>query len=908
LSSNSRKVRASYRISSAGTLAASVLAILAAAADAQAVTEWDLPEQPLSKSLRAIAAQSESNILFDRKLVNEQQAAPLKTTASAEQALSQVLEGTGLTYRHLDDKTVTIQLASTDPMATTSGGYRMEGGRIRLAQATTSEPSTGEGRGRTLEGRSLIDIEEIIVTGTNIRGIENNTAPVMVLSREYIDATGYSTTSKLLESVTQNFALANQSGQATPGVTPTVEQGSSVNLRGVGEGTTLVLLNGRRLASGYRSAAVDISALPLSAIERVEILPDGASALYGSDAVGGVVNFILRNDFEGAETRVRAGAADGTDEYRVSQAVGNAWSSGNALVSVEYFTRDALASSDRDFVPASVTVGTLLPETDTYSAMLTGRQDLTGALSLFSDLLYSKRDIEGARRRILAESYESDNTQVAATLGVDWKVGADWQIQLSGSYAENDTEQVISAIPFMGLPLTTSLLDYTFDVQSAEVKADGTLFTLPGGNVRAAIGSAYRSESYQELARDRLTGVRTTSQDVDQDITSAYAEVYVPFFGEANAINGVRRLELSLAGRYDDYSTAGSSFDPQGGVMWEPVQGIRLRARYGTSYKAPNLVDYNVAFNSALGIAGFPLGATPANLLIVNGNAVETLRPQESETSSFGLELTPASITGLTVSVNYYKIRYTNFVATPANPLTLLADPATYAGLLINNPGLDQVNRFIGIGQLGQGFVPLNIDGTPNLNFNPADVDLIVDARRRNLSRLSTSGVDLSSEYSFAAGQGRIFLGLGGTYVLNRDQQVTVNAPEIDTADTLYNPPSWRARGFVSWQSQGWAANLFVNHVDAYVDNRVTIPPAQSRIDSLTTVDARLAYDFSNRFNSGFLSGFTVALSAQNLLDEDPPRVSVAVLPDGSTFDLGFDPINADPLGRLITLEFTKKW
>lgn len=135
MSTNSRKVRALSRLSPAGTLAASVLAILATSADAQAVTQWDLPGQSLAKSLRDIAAQSESNIIFDKRLVSGQQARPLKIKASAEEALSQVLEGTGLTYRQLDDKTVTIQLASTDPRATTSAAYNSDG-RIRLAQAS----------------------------------------------------------------------------------------------------------------------------------------------------------------------------------------------------------------------------------------------------------------------------------------------------------------------------------------------------------------------------------------------------------------------------------------------------------------------------------------------------------------------------------------------------------------------------------------------------------------------------------------------------------------------------------------------------------------------------------------------------------------------------------------------------
>ncbi|MBM0107285.1 TonB-dependent receptor [Steroidobacter sp. S1-65] len=900
MSTNSRKVRAVSRFSPAGTLAASVLAILATAADAQAVTQWDLPGQPLAKSLRDIAAQSESNIIFDKKLVSGQQARPLKIKASAEEALSQVLEGTGLTFRQLDDKTVTIQLASTDPMATTSAAYNSDG-RIRLAQAQTSPSGQGERQPRTIEGRTLLDIEEIIVTGTNIRGIENNTAPITVLSREYINATGYSTVSKLLESVTQNFALANQSGQVTPGVTVTREQGSSINLRGIGEGTTLVLLNGRRIAPGYRSAAVDISALPLSAIERVEILPDGASALYGSDAVGGVVNFILREDFEGAETRLRAGVADGVDEYRASQALGNAWESGNALVSVEYLQRDRLASADRDFIGANSLIDTLLPETEQYSAMFTGKQQIGSSLSVFADALYTRRDTEGTGRRTFAESVSNENDQIATTLGVDWSVAGDWNIQLSAGYNENTTDQVsnarVQAIPT--LPINVTVSEYSFDSQIAELKADGSLFSLPGGKVSMAIGAAYRTENYEETIR-RLPNTPLSAQDVDQDVTSAYGEVYVPLFSEANAVTGVQSLELSLAGRYDDYSTAGSSFDPQAGLMWEPVKGLRLRARYGTSYKAPNLVDYSLASNSALALAGNIPGLGPTRVLSVNGIAVDSLRPQESESSSFGLEFTPEGVAGLSVSLNYYKIRYTGLIANPGAVLTLLSDLNAFSDLLIFNPSVDQVNQFIAIGQLGQGFASL----IPN--FTPDQVDVIVDGRRRNLSVVSSNGIDLATEYNFNVGANRFFIGLGGTYVLNRDQQVTANSAEIDTADTIYNPPSYRARGFVTWQRQGVAANMFVNHVDSYVDNRATTPVANSKVDSLTTVDLRLSYDFSNKFSSGFLSGFSVALSAQNVLDEDPP--SVFITPTSSTFDLGFDPVNADPLGRLISLEFVKTW
>jgi outer membrane cobalamin receptor len=152
----------------------------------------------------------------------------------------------------------------------------------------------------------------------------------------------------------------------------------------------------------------------------VEVLTDGASAIYGSDAVGGVVNFILRDDFEGAETRLRAGYADGSNEYRGSQALGSAWDSGNALLSVEYYKRELLLASDRDFVPSNSFIGSLLPEDENYSAVFTGRQQLSGSVSLFADVLYTQRDsFNQAGRITLANEQPSvvDNPQANATLG-----------------------------------------------------------------------------------------------------------------------------------------------------------------------------------------------------------------------------------------------------------------------------------------------------------------------------------------------------------------------------------------------------------------------------------------------------------------------------------------------------------
>lgn len=882
------------KFSSASRIALSVLAILASAADAQAVTEWDLPEQPLANTLRDIAARTESNIIFDKKLVKGQSAPQLKTRATTEEALSKVLEGTGLIYRQLDDKTVTIQLASTDPASVTSMSSR-DDGRIRLAQAGTRAEQRAESN-----LPSVMLLEEIIVTGTNIRGIENTTVPVIVLDRAYIESSGISTTARLIESLPQNFATANQSALPSAAVSDARTQGSSVNLRGIGEGTTLVLINGRRTASGFFGSAVDISALPISAIERVEILSDGASALYGSDAVGGVVNFILRSDFEGAETRLRGGSADGADEYSASQMLGSAWESGNALFSVEYYKRDLLSVAERDFIQVGTggtLVGSLLPEDENYSAMFTGRQDLGSSVTVFADALYTFRDSFNTSGQVLQnQTYATENPQLTATLGVEWRLGKDWQIETSGTYANYDNEQISTNNTLANFPTRS---DVEFNIQAGRIKADGSLFAIPGGDVRAAIGGDYRKETFESTSVNSLGANLIVPVDIDQDVSSAFGELFIPIVGKDNTIPGVNRLEVSLAARYDDYSNFGSSFDPKYGIAWEPLGGVRLRASYGTSYVAPRLLDYNLATTRVLGVvqADPALGPTGrSSQIVLLGTDVATLQPQESDNLSLGLEFTPVGMPGFEAAINYYDIEYTDRIANPPGAAVILGNPAVYGSLFIRNPSAAQIAEAIRIGQLGGN--PM----TRGAGYNPNAVAAIVDQRRRNLSATNTSGVDISTRYAFTAAGNKFSVGLAGTYVLNLEQQVIDGTPQLDTVDTYANPPHWRARGSFGWQRGGLATNLFVNHTDSYLDNRVAATPAT--IDAYTTVDVRLSYDFSAVFADGVFSGMTVALGALNVADEDPPRTRVIT---GAT-DLGFDPANASPLGRLISIELTKTW
>jgi iron complex outermembrane recepter protein len=199
-------------------------------------------------------------------------------------------------------------------------------------------------------------VEKVEVTGSNIKRIDTETAsPIQVVTREQIERSGATTITELLRSVPSSNAGSlsdiGSSASFSPGA-------SNVSLRGLGAQATLVLLNGRRMATygfanGAQTTFVNVDAIPVGLVERIEILKDGASAIYGSEAMAGVVNIILRKDFKGAEisanTSIQGGYWDNKSS-RISGTVGGgdiARDKWNAFLSVDAFKRDSLMLLDR---------------------------------------------------------------------------------------------------------------------------------------------------------------------------------------------------------------------------------------------------------------------------------------------------------------------------------------------------------------------------------------------------------------------------------------------------------------------------------------------------------------------------------------------------------------------------------
>lgn len=307
-----------------GLCSTAVAALMTASAPAWAETEaavrdFNVPGGPLAPALAVFARQSGDQILYPAELVSGRTAQPVRGKLTSRAALERLLEGSGLAHRQSRPNVFVLfdpsQRADLDDEATV--------------------------------------LDEIIVTGTLLRGAADGPSPVVVVSRDEMDRRGQGTVADALAGLSQNFGGAGNEAAISAGADRSggnANYASGVNLRGLGADATLVLINGRRLAgSGSKGDFADISTIPASAVSRIDVLLDGASALYGADAVGGVVNIILRKDYDGAETRLRVGgAADGaTQDRQIGQTFGRRWSRGGLLAVYEFNQRDAFAAADR---------------------------------------------------------------------------------------------------------------------------------------------------------------------------------------------------------------------------------------------------------------------------------------------------------------------------------------------------------------------------------------------------------------------------------------------------------------------------------------------------------------------------------------------------------------------------------
>ena len=268
----------------------------------------DIPPQRLGAALQSLAAKGDLQVLYRTDIVGARNTGGAVGELTVDEALTHLLSGTGLTFRYLDDKTVTIEPAPT---------------AVQPAPTGVGPPARQEGK----------MVEEVIVTGSRLTRTEKEGAqPVKVYTREQIDHSGQTTVTDFLNTLPSVSVANHPTNFATNGIDSTVQ------LHGLPVGSTLVLLNGRRV-EGAGTASVrsgqdffNLDTIPLAAIERVEVVSEGSSAIYGSDAIAGVINVILKNDYDGAQVDLKYGAASGNRDWGASANWGKRWDRGSLSV------------------------------------------------------------------------------------------------------------------------------------------------------------------------------------------------------------------------------------------------------------------------------------------------------------------------------------------------------------------------------------------------------------------------------------------------------------------------------------------------------------------------------------------------------------------------------------------------
>ena len=329
----------------------------------------DIPSLDAAEALNRLAEQTDTIVLFPYDLAEGRLANEVVGRYTLTQAVEALLRGTGIAGGLSDKRVLQISLDETGGPGNTEDGPMDEpaiekrpllqriGATLAAALVASSGFAADEGSGTEQDEEDTLREELIVVTGTRLpTGPE--ASPITVITRPEIDARGLTSIEDIVRYLPQNFSTITNGG-SYDNRSPRFQIGSvTINLRGLGEGSTLVLVNGRRLAASpsERGTFTDVSTLPFSAIERVEVMTDGASAVYGSDAVGGVVNFIMKDNYRGSESSIRyENSSAGGHRRVIEQTLGVSWNSGNVTASVNYrdddpvYARDAGLDTDGDY-------------------------------------------------------------------------------------------------------------------------------------------------------------------------------------------------------------------------------------------------------------------------------------------------------------------------------------------------------------------------------------------------------------------------------------------------------------------------------------------------------------------------------------------------------------------------------
>jgi iron complex outermembrane recepter protein len=835
---------------------------VASSAPADPKSHFDIPAEDLGKALRDLGIQANYNISYDPAAVQHLRSNALKGEFTIAEAIARILIGTHLRFVSINENTV----------------------QIIEANATVN----------SADDLKTPDLEEIVVTGTNITGVDNKTVPLLSFDRDAIARSGYASIADFITALPQNLKSSANSpdGVLAAGLgLDNVENSTAANLRGLGANSTLTLINGHRVAAAAFGTGVDLSMIPLSAVERIDVLTDGSSAVYGSDAVGGVVNIVLRKDFDGEETTARLDTLSrgGGELKQVGQSFGRTWGSGGALAVVQFDEANRLRADQRTFTAGIPQPTDVLPESKRYSGVLSAHQTLAPSVEVFADALlqhyHAFRDYTEAGTPEQVESETSTTNSTSINAGLRWQAFADWHLEVNALYSQLDTAVSEDFNPeFFGYTNGTPYLRNLNTIKEGDLKLDGTLWASGGSSVKAAIGGSYRQE-----ALSALYVYNDMDQPAGRHVHAFFTEFYAPLITAANAIPFVKNLEFSAAARDDDYSDFGSKINPRFGAYWAPSDQLSLRVAYSTSFRAPDPVEtVSNTVQDAFIESGYPTPTDPTGNTGVLFYANHTLNPETSRNVTTGLEFKPTASPDLRFTLNYYHIVYSNRIIASPLSASLFLNPQVYGPLIKQFPTDAAVEAFVAGLQPPQQLFDFTNDQT-----GLAGVRYAFPYGYLNAAKETTEGVDVGAHSLLHLSDvDKLVLDLNATYIKELETTFCAACVSTNLVDTYGQPLKLRLRASAGWSNNSWSTNAAINYANAYSDTNL-VPPG--RIAAFVTADLNATWHIRR-------SGTSLSVAVINAFNSNPPLTGPALN------RVTYDPNNADARGRVLSVQVRQAW
>jgi outer membrane receptor protein involved in Fe transport len=785
---------------------------------------------------------------------------------------------------------------------------------LSAAPAALSQPP-GQGAAPPQE------LEEVLVTatGTLIRGIAPTGTNVVELDRQAIDATGVTSTNDLLARVPQ---VTNYFGTVP---VPTTNLGVPTNrpnirdLGASGASTTLVLINSMRLpGAGFQQVSPDPSVIPPSVLQRVDVIPDGASALYGSDAVGGVINFVTRRDFEGVEFAGKYGSADSYDNREASLTAGTSWENGSGFLSAYWTKNDELLGKDRGWIggdhtargggdyrvdtcsPGNIVSGgvsydmsTLRPgenlcDVTDLASTLPAQERRTLFTSLYQrlgdrvefDLMayYSERDVDfsgdtgGVSTGVEGRGGITDDNPFFTPVGDEnaHQVLFSYD-RVTGGAAQNWGDYASwNIIPKLTVDLAHDwqgilTVNYGASDNSALTRGidrDYEARALVASNADAAI-NPYDVTATNPQVIDRVRDYASATGDADQELWQVRGIVDGGVF---ELLAGEVRLAVGV--EYMDQEH-------------EVTQGNATRISDPVTVTTRSSRDIQSLFAEVfLPISLFrddessPLDIARPTILIAGGS--DDLEPEEADTWSLGLDWSPEIFGDFKASATYYNVDYENAIVVTPFFEPYFFDLASLEDAYIINPTLGEAQAALD-GLRYDGFNSLE-----DLYANGNPPYLVTSARRRNLGSINTSGIDYNVTKAWDVSSTVVTGRVSGNYILKRDSQPVPGGETIDELDEgLVNRVNVSVNLGLAYDR--YSALLTTYYKDGF-DNDA------NSIDSFTVTNLFFSYEFPV---SAWLDSAQITLNIDNVTDENPSYLD--------DFD-GIDTDHSFSVGRMFTL------